>query len=138
MVELNGWFFIQLANFLILVYALNVLLFKPVMATFKERRRITEESVDEVNALTARKEAILAKFNEDIARANEKAADVYLKHKEEGLAVQKEFFKKAQDEAAKKLESAMSALASESARARTALRANIDKYSDEIVGRLIG
>jgi F-type H+-transporting ATPase subunit b len=138
MVELNGWFFVQLANFLILVYVLNVLLFGPVLRIFKERRRITDEAVGEVNALTARKEKILATLNEDLAKAGEQAGAIYTKNREEGLALQKELLKKAQDEAAAKLASAMSEIASESARARTTLRANIDKYSDEIVGKLIG
>lgn len=138
MIELNRWFFVQLANFLVLLCVLNALLFKPVMATFAERRRITGESLDAAAALTARKEKILTTLNEDLARANEKASGIYLKYREEGLSAQKEFLKKAQAEAEARLASAMSGIASESVGARATLRANIDKYSDEIVGRLIG
>ena len=41
MLEINGWFFAQLANFLLLLIILNAILYKPILRIFKERESST-------------------------------------------------------------------------------------------------
>lgn len=136
MVEFNSWFFVLVANFLILLVALNAILFKPVLGLIKERQRIKNDSLSEANALMEKKDKALQQLKSEMAAVQMKAKEIYAKIRQEGLDKQHEFIAKSHEEAMKRLNSALIEISGEVDKATAALRGDIDKYSDEIVRKL--
>lgn len=137
MLEFNQWFFVLLANFLVLLFVLNTILFKPLVKIFKEREIATTGALDEARALSDKKDEAIAKMNAELMSAKNKAKEIFDLLKEEGVARQKEILSKAEAEAVEMIEKARKELQAEVEKARTALRVDIERFSEEIVNKLV-
>lgn len=138
MLELNiKWFIVLAVNFLVLLYLLNVILFKPLLKLFKEREENTKGAFEIAQEMTKKKDDAVAMLNKELAGAREKASSAFDTMKTEGVRIQKEILSKAEAEASDLLEKARAELKAEAEKAKTKLRADVDKFSDEIVRKLI-
>lgn len=137
MLEFNQWFFVLLANFLVLLFVLNTILFKPLVKIFKEREIATTGALDEARALSDKKDEAIAKMNAELLSAKSKAKEIFDSLREEGVTRQKEILSKAEAEAVEMIEKARNELQAEAEKARTALKADIEKFSEEIVNKLV-
>ncbi|KJU82928.1 ATPase, F0 complex, subunit B/B', bacterial and chloroplast [Candidatus Magnetobacterium bavaricum] len=137
MVEFSGWFFVLLANFLVLLVVLDELLYKPVINMLIERDRVKLNSLREAMDLLAKKDAAFESLKRDLADAHEQAKKEYMKLKEEGVLKRKEIVEKAQEEAIKKFSGAVKEIASEVDKVRSSLKTEIDSYADAIIERLV-
>lgn len=138
MLEINKWIFVLALNFFILLFILNAILYKPLLKIFKEREDTVKGSLDAAKEMADRREESIALLNREIAEARNKAKEIFEALKAEGLQVQKEILSKAEAEASQMLEKARADLRSEAERARAKLRSEVDKFSDEIVRKLVG
>lgn len=138
MLELNNWFFVLLANFLVLLYLLNIILFKPFMKLFDERRHSTQGSLEAARDMEAKKEEALLQMNNELKAAREKAKQLYESIVKDGTARQKEMLESAANEAHRLIDEARQELKSESDKARQKLHADLPRFSDAIVRKLIG
>ena len=138
MLEFNQlWFFVCLVNFLVLLFVLNSILFKPLAKIAKERESATEGSLEEAKSMTAKKDDAVAKMNVELLAARNKAKEAFNELREGGQAVQKEAMSKAEAQAVEMIEKARKELQAEAEKARAALKADIDKFSEEIVRKLV-
>lgn len=137
MLEFNQWFFVLLANFLILLFVLNSILFKPLAKLFKEREAATEGALEDAKAMIVRKDEAVSKMNAELLAARNKAKDTFNALKEEGQAVQRDALSKSEAQAVEMIEQARKDLRAETERARAALKADVEKFSDEIVRKLV-
>jgi F-type H+-transporting ATPase subunit b len=137
MLEFNQWFFVLLANFLILLFVLNAILFKPLVRIFKEREAATAGAIDEAKSLSTRKDDAIAKMNAELMSAKIEAKETFDTLREEGVAKQKEMLSKAEAEAVEMIEKARKELQAAAEKARRALKADIEKFSEEIVSKLV-
>ncbi len=137
MLELNKWFFVQLANFLVLLFLLNILLFRPLLNLFKERKENIDGAIEEAKRLNEKKDEELARFNKELSDAREKAKDFYNSLRQEGLLKQKEMIVQAQEEALKEIEAAQAEIRRETEKVRRLLGDDVRRFSEEIVEKLI-
>ncbi len=138
MLELNiKWFIVLAVNFLVLLYLLNVILFKPLLKLFEEREKNTKGAFEIAQEMTKKKDDAIAALNKELASARDKASSSFEAMKAEGVNIQKEVFSKAEAEASDLLEKARTELRAETEKAKAKLRADVDKFSDEIVRKLI-
>lgn len=137
MLEFNQWFFVLVANFLILLFVLNSILFQPLLKVSRERESATKGALDEANAMTAKKDEALIKMNTELVAARNKAKEAFNSLKEEGQASQKDALSKVEAQAVEMLEKARKELQAETEKARAALKADVDKFSEEIVRKLV-
>jgi F-type H+-transporting ATPase subunit b len=137
MLEFNQWFFVLLANFLVLLFVLNAILFKPLARVFKEREAATAGALGEAKSLAVKKEDAVAKMNTELMAAKNNAKETFDSLREAGTVRQKEMLSKAEAEAVEMIEKARKELQAEAEKARTALRADIAKFSEEIVSKLV-
>ena len=56
MLEFNQWFFVLLANFLVLLFVLNHILFQPLAKIMRERESATIGALDEAKSMTRKKD----------------------------------------------------------------------------------
>ncbi|MDO9288795.1 MAG: hypothetical protein Q7T83_08380 [Thermodesulfovibrionales bacterium] len=138
MLELQvKWFLVLLVNFLVLIYVLNILLFKPLLNLFKEREDNVNGALGAAKDMNQKKEETIAKLSRELTDARNKAKGTFEALRAEGANTQREVFSKAEAEAADILQKARQELKAEAEKARQALRADVEKFSDEIVRKLI-
>ncbi|MEK6652201.1 MAG: hypothetical protein AABY50_04635 [Nitrospirota bacterium] len=138
MLELQvKWFLVLLVNFLVLIYVLNILLFKPLLKLFKERADNVNGALGAAKDMNQKKEETIAKLSRELTDARNKAKGTFEALRAEGANTQREVFSKAEAEAADILQKARQELKAEAEKARQALRADVEKFSDEIVRKLI-
>ena len=131
------WFAVLLVNFLVLLYLLNIILFKPLLAIFRERHDIVKGSLDAAREMDRKKEEGIEKMNKELSDARHKAKDVFEKLRDDGLNRQKALLTDAEKQATAMLQRAREELKTEAEKARGLLRADADKFSDEIVRKLV-
>lgn len=137
MLELNQWFFVLLLNFLVLIYILNAVLFKPLLKFLRHRDDSIKDSLAMAKEMEKRKEDSIATLNKELTGARNKAKEIFEKTREDGLIRQKEIFEAANKEAYGLIENARVALKAEAEKARQGLRSDIDRLSEEIVSKII-
>jgi len=131
------WLVVLLINFLALVYILNLILFKPLLAVFKERENTVKGSLDAARDMNSRKEEGIEKMTRELSDARHSSKDIFEKMRDEGLAGQKSMLAEAEAQASAMLQKAREELKAEAEKARTTLRADADKFSEEIVRKLV-
>ncbi|NJD56285.1 MAG: ATP synthase F0 subunit B [Nitrospirae bacterium] len=131
------WLIVLLVNFLVLVYVLNILLFRPLLGIFKERENTVKGSLDAAREMNGKKDAGLDTMNRELSEARQKAKDVFEKVREEGLSRQKALLADAESQASTMLQKAREELKAEADKARGSLKADAEKFSDEIVRKLV-
>ncbi len=137
MLEFN-WTFIALAiHFIVLLVILNAILFKPLLKIFKEREDTVKGNLDAAKDMSNKREEGITGLNRELAESRNKAKEIFESLKAEGVNKQKEVHSAAETEAAGILEKARAEIKAEAEKARKALRADVDKFSDEIVRKLV-
>jgi len=137
MLEFNQWYFVLVANFIILYFILSSLLFKPLAKLFKDRDNTIKGAFDEAKTMSAKKEENASKMHAELQEARKKAKDIYSSSREAGVSYQAEILRKTEDEAVAMIEKARQDLRAETEKARAILRADVDKFSEEIVRKLV-
>jgi F-type H+-transporting ATPase subunit b len=138
MLEVNSWFFVQLANFLILLFLLNTILFKPLLKLFKERDDNTKGALDSASAMDREKDDVLAQIEEKLSGARTEARSIFENLSNEGLDVQKSSVQSAQNESIEINKKAKTELEAATDKARNALKSDIEAFSKQIVDKLVG
>src|SRR5208282_4752411 len=103
----------------------------------REREGATTGALDEARSMTGRKDEAVARMNAELSAARNTAKTAFDTLKEQGQSLQKETLSKAEARALEMIEQARKELWSESEKARVALRADIEKFSEEIVRKLV-
>jgi F-type H+-transporting ATPase subunit b len=137
MLQFTKWFFVLLANFLFLLWVLNKILFKPILNTFKERQDNINGSLGKAKELTARKDEALDSYKKEIERARALARDTYEALRNEGLDGQKDILAKSSEEAMELSGKIREEMKAETERARASLKAEVEKFSDAILEKLV-
>ena len=131
------WLLVLTANFLGLMYILNIILFRPLLKVFQEREHAIKGSIDAAKEMNSRKEEGIERMNKEISDARGKAKEVFESNRNAGLDVQKKLLSDAEATAAGMLQKAREELRSEGEKARKSLKADIEEFSDEIVRKLV-
>jgi len=131
------WLLVLTANFLGLIYILNIILFRPLLKVFHERETLVKGSLDAAREMDSRKEEGIERMNKELADARSRAKEAFEALRNQGLEVQKNLLSDAETSAAGMLQKARAELKSEGEKARQALKADVEKFSDEIVRKLV-
>lgn len=124
-------------NFFVLIYILNLILFKPLLKIFKEREDTVKGSIEASKEMNNKKEEGISRLQKELADAKGKAKEGFENLRNEGLNKQKESLHQAEASAAAMLQKAREELRTEVEKARKLLRSDVEKFSDEIVRKLV-
>jgi F-type H+-transporting ATPase subunit b len=138
MLEFNKWFFVLVLNFLVLLYVLNIILFKPMLRLFTERENAIKGSLEAAKEMNQRKEDAVAAMKRELKEAVIRSNEIFETMRKQGLERQKEILEGANKHAHDLIEKARGELRAEAGNARQKLRADVEKFSDEIVKKLVG
>lgn len=138
MLELNKWFFVLLLNFLVLLFILNIILFKPILMLFKNREGTIRDSLNAAKEMERKKEEAILRMNRELLDARNRAKAMFENMRNEGMNRQKELLEGAGKQSHGLTEKARAEIKAEAESARQRLRSDVDRFSDEIVRKLIG
>jgi F-type H+-transporting ATPase subunit b len=138
MIDINITLLWQLANFLVLLIVLNFILFKPIRQVMLEREQGISSALGDSKAAQERMQAILERYNASLAEAKQKAATTYNTVYQQGLDAQRDMISAERDKAIELLDKARKEIAAASAAARTDLRQEAERLSQEITSKLLG
>jgi F-type H+-transporting ATPase subunit b len=138
MLEINGWFFAQLANFLLLLVILNAILYKPILRIFKERESSTSGFLEDAKAMDREKDGLMVQMDARLSDARSKAKSIFESFSEEGKAAQKEVVGSAQNESVAINKKAREDIEAATEKARASLKGDIESFSKKIVEKLVG
>lgn len=131
------WFVVMAVNFFVLLFVLNTILFKPILKIFKEREDTVKSSLDAARDMGTKRGEGIARLNREFVEARNKAKETFEALKTEGLQKHKEIHSATDAEASEMLNKAKAEIRAEAEKARKALRSDVDKFSDEIVRKLV-
>ena len=138
MLDINGWFFVQLANIIILFLFLNYVLFQPFLRLFKEREDNTQGALDKARDLDQKKDTLLASIDEKLNDARSKARSNFEEASNEGLEIQRKALEAAQAESMEINKKAKADLGAAAEKARAGLKSDVEAFSKQIVEKLVG
>ncbi len=131
-------FFVQLANFLVLIIILNALLFKPVLKHLSERDTKIAKQHEDASGYADKAQVMFQDFERELADARVKANQAYHSLQQEGMSRQRERLSQAKAEAQSMMEKARVQVSAESAKARETLEKEMAKLPGEIASKLLG
>jgi F-type H+-transporting ATPase subunit b len=131
------WLLVLAINFIVLMFLLNAILFKPLMEIFKKREDTVKRDLDGAKNMADKREEGIAGLNRELAESRTKAKETFEALRGEGVLKQKEAVSASEAEAVSMIEKARVEIKADAEKARAGLRADIDKFSDEIVRKLV-
>lgn len=138
MVDINISFLIQLINFIVLLVALNYILFKPIRGIMAERAQTISGAFADAKTAQDRMQSLLEQYNTSLAEAKQKSAAAYGTLYQQGLDAQRDMISAERNKASELLDKARAEIAAASGSARTELRTESEKLSRDISSKLLG
>lgn len=138
MVELNSSLLIQLVNFLVMIFLLNAILYKPIVGVLERRKKHLQDLDEEVKSLDRTVKEKMAAYEDKLRLARQQAMTeregVRKKASDEGKVVTDE----AKNQISGMMEELKAKMAVEMEEARSVLKSQAEKISMEISEKVLG
>jgi len=138
MLKIDFSVIIQIANFLLLLFLLNVVLYRPI-------RRILGQRAEEMNRLgiaagDCRSKAVhcAGQLEEGMSGARRQGFKEKEEIKAKGLALEKKMYQEAGLSASEKVEGAKAEIERKTGEVRQSLMGEVDQFSRELAERILG
>ncbi len=138
MVNLDWTLGIQIVNFLILIFILNILLYKPILKIMDMRKERLSSYDEEIKNLNLTIEKKVAEYEEKIRQAKMEAMNERNDIQRQGSDVAKEQLDKTKAELAKVVEEFQARLDQEIEQAKLVLKNQSVHISTEIAEKVLG
>lgn len=138
MIDIDKTLLIQIINFLVLLIALNFILFKPIRKVMQEREQGISAAFGDAKAAQDRMQGLMESYNTSLAEAKQKATTSYNTMYQQGLDAQRDMIAAERAKAGEALDKARAEIAAASTAARADLRKEAERLSQEITAKMLG
>lgn len=138
MINIDLAFVIQLVNFIILIFVLNLLLYKPIRKVLAERQGRIAEAKGRAESVEADLQEKMADYEARLKSMKSGATEERSVLVKEAQAEEATILEAARKEASASLASIKARVAQESAAARTILQEQAKALSDDICEKVLG
>ena len=138
MIDINNSLLIQIGNFVVVLIALNFILFKPIRQVMREREQGIRSALEDAKTAQNRMQSQLEQYNTSLAESKQKAAISYNTIYQQGLDAQREMISSERAKAGEMLDKARAEIAAAANSARTELKKEADRLSQDITSKLLG
>lgn len=135
---LDGWFFVQVANFLIILVVLNAVLIAPVRRMLKLRAQTIASQTDEIDGFTTSADAKIKNYQAALETARREAAAERAGLREQGLTEEKAILEAAGKQAGDSLKAARAKVADESKAAYDTMLAGVTGMAQKAASKILG
>jgi F-type H+-transporting ATPase subunit b len=136
-VSLDITFLIQMVNFLVAIFVLNLVLVRPIRKILKERRDHVQSFIAESEKFNNTADTRLTNYAEELEAAKSKAAEQKERIRQQGVDSEQNILGSAQNEAQGILQKSRKDIEREVQEARQVLRGQIGSLSGKVVARLL-
>jgi F-type H+-transporting ATPase subunit b len=137
-VDVDGTFYVQGGLFLIMVFLLNFLLFKPWLEVQARRQNSIEGALEKAERLSIEAEDIGKDYDGKLRATRDKAQELRSDSRKEGEGAMAAELAKARDDARASFDEAQTKLDEEAETARAALGPRVDELAKEITTKILG
>lgn len=138
MIDIDITLLWQITNFIVLLIALNFILFKPIRQVMREREQGISSAFGDAKAAAERMQKILEQYNASLAEAKQKAVATYNAIYQQGLDSQRTMISAERAKAGEMLDKARAEITAASTAARTDLKKEAERLSQDITTKLLG
>ena len=130
--------FVQMINFLVLLFLLNLILFRPIRRIVKERNQIIDDFKSDIASLADGAQQSLERFEHNILEARKKGMAKVQEMKGEGEEEEVKLLQTTTEEVQGKIEQARKQVVSEIQQARGQLQAQVQAFSVAVTEKILG
>jgi F-type H+-transporting ATPase subunit b len=130
--------FLQLANFLFLLFILNILLYRPVRQILGKRRAEVDGLQNSVSDLEGKANRFAGELEESMAKTRKSGYEEKESLKSQGLEEEKAVLKEAAKASGERMGQARTEMEKELQRASGALEKEISLFSRELAEKILG
>ncbi len=138
MLDINYTLFIQIANFLFLLFILNILLFKPIRKILGERSHEMGSYEGQIGDFRGKSDQYEKELQENMVGARKEGFQEKEGLKNEGLGTEKELLQEATSAAGEKIGKAKQDIESKAGDARATLENEVAAFSKELAEKILG
>jgi F-type H+-transporting ATPase subunit b len=138
MIDLNITFVVQFINFLIILFVLNFILFRPIRGIIKKRTDLMADQLNAIERFTTQAKSKMGNYESSLNEARVQGKDIRGQYREEGYVVEKGMVEAASSEAAANLGTARERIAKEKQSAQGALSGKVEQYAQLATAKILG
>ena len=138
MIDINITLFIQMANVLVLVFLMNLVLYRPIRKLVAQRNQFMADKQNVIDRADKESAEALREFEGTIQTARVKGRQKVQEMKELAYQQEKDLLHKSAEESAKQLAGIRQTIKTEIGRARKQLRAQIQAFSLDLAQKILG
>ncbi|HOI72518.1 MAG TPA: ATP synthase F0 subunit B [Syntrophales bacterium] len=138
MIDIDYTLWIQLVNFIVLIFILNVLLYKPILGIMEKRKQQFDGARDEVRTLHESVEKKMAEYEEAVRKAKQAAMEQKAEYVKEGAEEARKIVDAVRGVIPKMMEEFQGKMNREIEEARGVLKNQSQRLSLEIAEKVLG
>lgn len=136
-ISLDITFFIQLVNFLISLFIINVLIIRPIRSNMARRKAMIDADTESAESFAKKMNAQYAEYEERIAKVRSQIAEQRESVKTSAEESARTALSKANDEARAIRQESAQKIQKESKEALESLQADVSSYSKEALAKIL-
>ena len=138
MIDINVTLLIQMANFLVLLFLMNLILYRPIRRIVAQRNKRIAEQQAVIDGADAEAAAVVQEFNVKIQEARKLGRQKIQEHKAAAYDQEKDLLQQAGEQVAKQLQEMRAKVQSDIAAAREQLRGQVRSFSTSLAQKILG
>jgi len=138
MIALDWTLFVQIFNFLLLVYLLNLVLFRPLRQGLKARQAEITSFEGDISQLSADEQGLLAQVQENLTDARRQGLSQREGLRQEGSQAETSLLEKVKQEVDAEWAKVEKKIKEDMGKARKALQAQAQEFAQALAAKIIG
>ncbi len=138
MIEIDWTLIAQIINFLVLVFVLNVVLFRPIRKALKDRQTKIAAQEAEVSSLEGQNVGIADQIKENLAEARRQGASQREGLRQDGVQAEASMLEKVKQEADAEWAKVEKKIKKDMAKARETLKAEAQGFAELLAAKILG
>lgn len=138
MISINLTFLIQMGNVLLLVFLMNLVLFRPIRRMLAQRQQFIDEQQGRIDGANAAALAAAEEFSARIQEARKAGRRTIQEMKGAAYEQEKDLLQEATEEAARRVHATREVIQKDIQSARDQLKAQVQAFSTELAQKILG
>ena len=138
MIDIDWTLFAQIINFLLLVFLLNVVLFRPIRKALKDRQAKLLAQETEINVLTDKGRSLEDEITEELAAARRAGAGARETLKQEGAQAEVTLLEEVKRQVELEWATVEKKIKADMAKARASLKTQVQSFAQLLATKILG
>ena len=138
MIDIDWTLYAQIINFLLLVFLLNVVLFRPIRSALRDRQAKLLAQETEINVLTDKGRGLEDEIKEELAAARRAGAGARETLKQEGAQAEATLLEEVKRQAELEWATVEKKIKADMAKARASLQTQVQSFAQLLATKILG